>query len=181
MTKSILVLIALSVAAPLSAQIVVRSGGEVSRGHDRIPPGQLPPRGLCRVWIDGVPPGQQPGVTDCATAERNRVANSRVIYGDAQSFPGRGKGKFRTSSDVSSSCNVWDAVVANGRVVNVCRDPNVRRDKTGRIIRGDRDDDDERIFREQNRDDDDRFEAKNKSSVKFKANKGKHKGKNKGD
>jgi hypothetical protein len=180
MKRSLFALLALGVAAaPLSAQIVVRSGGEVARRHDRIPPGHLPPRGLCRVWIDGLPPGQQPGVTDCATAERNRVTNSRVIYGDVQSFPGKGKGKFKTRSDVSSSCNVWDAVVANGRVVNVCRDPNVRRDKTGRIIRSDRDDD--RIFREQNRDDDDRLEMKNKSSVKMKANKGKSKGKSKGD
>ena len=76
---------------------------------------------------------------------------------------------------------MWDAIVTNGRVVNVCRDPNVRRDRNGRILRGDDDEDDNRVFRAQNRDDDDRFEAKNKSSMKVKANKGKHKGKNKDD
>ena len=50
-----------------------------------------------RVWIDGVPPGHQPPVTDCATArlESARIANSRVIYGDDSSFPGKGKGKFK--------------------------------------------------------------------------------------
>ena len=75
---------------------VARSSERTSqRGRSKIPPGHLPPRGMCRVWIDGVPPGQQPSVTDCATAERNRVANSRVIYGDDQAFPGRGKGKFK--------------------------------------------------------------------------------------
>src|SRR5919204_1319926 len=178
MKNSFFALLALGlVAAPLSAQIVVRSGGDVARRHDRIPPGQLPPRGMCRVWIDGVPPGQQPGVTDCATAERTRVANSRVIYGDVQSFPGKGKGKFKRTSDVSRTCTMWDAVVVNGRVVNVCRDPNVRRDKSGRIIRGgDRDeDDDQRILRDQNRDDDDKFEVRDKSSLKVKAHKGKSK------
>jgi hypothetical protein len=182
MKRAFFALVALGIiAAPLSAQIVVRSGGEVSRTHDRIPPGQLPPRGMCRVWIDGVPPGQQPGVTDCVTAERNRVANSRVIYGDVQSFPGKGRGKFRTTSSrtVSRNCTMWDGVIVNGRVVNVCRDSDVRRDKTGRVIRRDRDDDDDdnRVFREHNRDDDDKFEGKNKSSMKVKANKGKHKGK----
>ena len=46
-----------------------------------IPPGQMPPAGLCRVWIDGVPPGRQPRPTDCATARAHAPANSRVIYG----------------------------------------------------------------------------------------------------
>jgi hypothetical protein len=37
---------------------------------------------MCRIWLDGVPPGQQPAPTDCATAVRNRPANGRVIFGD---------------------------------------------------------------------------------------------------
>jgi hypothetical protein len=62
-----------------------------------IPRGQLPPAGLCRVWIQGVPPGRQPAVTDCATAEAQaaQTANARVIYGDQQSFPGKGKGSVQ--------------------------------------------------------------------------------------
>jgi hypothetical protein len=55
------------------------------RGSSRIPPGHLPPRGYCRIWVDGRSPGQQPSVTDCRTAERNRHrygSNARVIYGD---------------------------------------------------------------------------------------------------
>jgi hypothetical protein len=64
-----------------------------ARGSSKVPPGHRPPEGMCRVWIEGVPPGQQPAVTDCVTAERNRTANSRVIYGDDESFPGKGKGK----------------------------------------------------------------------------------------
>jgi hypothetical protein len=72
-------------------------------GRDRVPPGHLPPPGMCRVWIEGVPPGHQPPVTDCATAQAQRTANSRIIYGDETPFPGRGKNRS----------------TSNGRVVNV--------------------------------------------------------------
>ena len=82
-----------------------RGSGDVSRddsrttarGSSQVPRGHLPPRGMCRVWIDGVPPGQQPPVTTCAQAERDRFrySNARVIYGDRDSFPGKGKGKFK--------------------------------------------------------------------------------------
>lgn len=62
-------------AAPLSAQ------GRGQKAND-IPPGMRPPAGMCRIWLDGVPPGQQPAPTDCATAVRNRPSNGRVIFGD---------------------------------------------------------------------------------------------------
>jgi hypothetical protein len=48
-----------------------------------VPPGQMPPPGMCRIWIDGVPPGHQPAPTDCATAERTRPSNARVLYGSS--------------------------------------------------------------------------------------------------
>lgn len=144
-----------------------------SSRSSRIPPGHLPPKGLCRVWIDGVPPGLQPAVTDCATAERNRVANSRVIYGDRQTF--RGKGKFKKSQrnrDAARQCSIWDGVVVDGRVVNVCRDSSVRNDRKnrsdGEFERGDKDDRD-----------DDRWNRSDKSSKKFEkqAHKASRKGK----
>jgi hypothetical protein len=63
-------------------------------GH--IPPGQLPPAGMCRVWIDGVPPGQQPAPTDCQTAVATKPANARVIFGgDGSAFPGKANGKLK--------------------------------------------------------------------------------------
>lgn len=65
----------LLVAAPVAGQ----SRGV---GPRAVPPGHLPPPGLCRIWIDGVPPGRQPRATDCRIAERNRPRNARVIYGD---------------------------------------------------------------------------------------------------
>jgi hypothetical protein len=63
--------------------------------HDsHVPKGHLPPAGMCRVWVDGVPPGHQPPVTSCAQAERDRFrySNARVIHGDRERFPGKGKG-----------------------------------------------------------------------------------------
>ena len=45
---------------------------------------------MCRIWIEGVPPNQQPAPTDCVTAVRNRPVNGHVIFGDS---PKRGKEK----------------------------------------------------------------------------------------
>lgn len=62
------------------------------RGYEkRIPPGHLPPPGLCRVWYEGVPPGRQPRPTSCAEAERvaARDRDARVIYGDRDGRDGR--------------------------------------------------------------------------------------------
>lgn len=52
---------------------------------DSIPKEYLPPAGMCRVWVDGVPANQQPAPTDCATAVRNKPANGRVVYGEDKS------------------------------------------------------------------------------------------------
>ncbi len=50
--------------------------------YDRVPPGHMPPAGMCRVWYDGVPPGHQPAPTRCDIAESDAYYNGgRVIYG----------------------------------------------------------------------------------------------------
>jgi hypothetical protein len=49
---------------------------------DSVPREYRPPAGMCRVWIDGVPPAQQPAPTDCPSAVKNKPANGRVIYGE---------------------------------------------------------------------------------------------------
>ncbi|MBL0938281.1 MAG: hypothetical protein IBJ03_05275 [Gemmatimonadaceae bacterium] len=56
-----------------------------TQAKDSIPKEYLPPAGMCRVWVDGVPANQQPAPTDCASAVRNKPANGRVIYGDDKS------------------------------------------------------------------------------------------------
>lgn len=57
--------------APLKSRAPVR--GEV-------PASYLPPSGMCRIWIDNVPPAQQPAPTDCASAIKHRPSNGRVIF-----------------------------------------------------------------------------------------------------
>jgi len=47
-----------------------------------VPKPYLPPAGMCRIWLDEVPPAQQPAPTDCATAIKNRPTKGRVIFGD---------------------------------------------------------------------------------------------------
>jgi hypothetical protein len=49
---------------------------------DSIPREYMPPAGMCRVWIDDVPPAQQPAPTDCPTAIQKKPANGRVVYGE---------------------------------------------------------------------------------------------------
>jgi hypothetical protein len=52
------------------------------KGGDDVPKAYRPPPGMCRIWLDKVPPKQQPAPTDCPTAVRNRPPNGRVIFGD---------------------------------------------------------------------------------------------------
>lgn len=92
-----------------------------------VPRGHLPPRGMCRVWIEGVPPGHQPRPTDCRRAESERYrygANARVIYGDQTPHPGQG----RASRDARRSSSVETVIGA----------------RRGEWERRDRDDDDDR-------------------------------------
>ena len=73
--------------------------------NDKVPAGHRPPPGMCRIWLEGVPPGQQPAPTDCATAVRNRPANGRVIFGDDYDAKGnkqnneRGEARERDDRD----------------------------------------------------------------------------------
>jgi hypothetical protein len=63
-----------------------------------VPPGFFPPAGMCRIWINGVPAGQQPAPTDCASAVRNRPANGKVLFGDDPPKPKKGKNDKSKSS-----------------------------------------------------------------------------------
>jgi hypothetical protein len=82
MTRAALALILISLSAgPALAQ---GNGKNKNKAVKAVPPGQMPPAGLCRVWYEGVPPGRQPGVTSCSEAERvaAQTRNARVVYGN---------------------------------------------------------------------------------------------------
>ena len=117
-------------ASPLSAQW----GDIFGRSSDR-----NVPRGMCRVWIDGVPAHQQPRATDCRTAERERPyyeqryrRRARVIYGE------RTNGRYDTRGGVvygdrDGNCRYVERVIA-GRVMRqrVC-DGNGVYDRNDRV------------------------------------------------
>jgi hypothetical protein len=61
------------------------------KGGEDVPKAYRPPPGMCRIWLDRVPPRQQPAPTDCPTAVRNRPPNGRVLFGDDYKEAGEGK------------------------------------------------------------------------------------------
>ena len=138
----IAVLAALAVATPAMAQ--------QGRGRSaKVPPGHMPPAGMCRVWIDGVPPGRQPAATDCATAAAQVPINGRIIYGDRTDRSGRriydSNGEIVRRGDQRCA----QRVDIFGRVQTVC--PDGTRD--GRVLS-----DDQRAL--------DKAKAKGKGKVK---------------
>ncbi len=73
-----------------------RAQAEQSRREPNVPKGYAPPAGMCRIWITGVPAGQQPAPTDCRSAVRNRPANGRVLFGADPSKGSREKANKRS-------------------------------------------------------------------------------------
>ena len=75
------------------AAAVLHAQGQPPRPkkQDSIPKEYLPPAGMCRIWVDGVPAAQQPAPTDCASAVRNKPSNGRVVYGEDKKKKGNSK------------------------------------------------------------------------------------------
>ena len=70
-------------AIAFSTGIAATAGAQQPRQQaDSVPKAYRPPPGMCRIWLDKVPPKQQPAPTDCPTAVKNRPSNGRVIFGD---------------------------------------------------------------------------------------------------
>jgi len=78
LTASLAFLIAVALAPAHSAA----AQGRDNKKAPKIPAESRPPAGMCRIWLDDVPAGQQPAPTDCATAVKNKPQNGRVIFGD---------------------------------------------------------------------------------------------------
>src|SRR6266581_3067416 len=103
--------------AATAAPLVAQGNG---RNVDGVPTGQRPPAGMCRVWVDGVPPGRQSAATDCATARARAATNGgRVIYGS-----NRGRGSNRDDCTYTqSTSSVGDIIFGrSGTNTTNCRD-----------------------------------------------------------
>ena len=72
-----------------------------SSSSSSVPESHRPPPGMCRIWIDGVPPTHQPAPTDCATAIRKRPMNARVVFGSEA--PASGARNFAPAPRVQSN------------------------------------------------------------------------------
>jgi len=81
MTRRLFVLVFAAMAAG-GASLQAQARPQPQDPKATVPATHLPPPGMCRIWLDKVPPKQQPAPTDCATAVRNRPSNGRVIFGD---------------------------------------------------------------------------------------------------
>jgi hypothetical protein len=118
-------------AAALVA-VTAATAGAQGRGRNTngVPPGQRPPDGMCRVWVNGVAPGRQSAATDCATAQAQAsvTANSRVIYGGHPGHKGANRnddGLLTRRRQVSDGMWVLDRyrTDANGNVTIVSTTP----------------------------------------------------------
>lgn len=48
-----------------------------------VPPGHYPPKGMCRVWYEGRPPGKQPAPVKCSSLRGKVPSDAFVLYNDA--------------------------------------------------------------------------------------------------
>jgi hypothetical protein len=82
---------------PVVPNQVPANGGTAAarQTNDSVPSEYLPPAGMCRVWISGVPAAQQPAPTDCPSAALKKPANGRIVYGqDPKTKGGRSLDKL---------------------------------------------------------------------------------------
>jgi len=68
---------AFAIAAVLPAAVLAQGTSKTLQ----VPAGYMPPPGMCRVWVDGVPASKQPAITDCQKALRNMPTNAQVVFG----------------------------------------------------------------------------------------------------
>jgi hypothetical protein len=66
----------------VAAVVGLASVADAQAQKPDIPKDMVPPPGMCRVWIRGVPAKQQAAPTDCKTATKSKPPNADVIYGD---------------------------------------------------------------------------------------------------
>lgn len=82
--KRLLVVLSSGLIVATAAPVMAQGGAQKdsAKKGNAIPADSRPPKGMCRIWIEGVPAAQQPAATDCPTAIKNRPSNGKVIFGD---------------------------------------------------------------------------------------------------
>jgi hypothetical protein len=56
------------------------AAGAQQQAKPSIPAEMMPPKGMCRIWIQGIQPSQQPAPTTCDVAIKNKPANAQVVF-----------------------------------------------------------------------------------------------------
>jgi hypothetical protein len=102
------VLFGIVAAAAPARMWAQQASKDTNKKNASIPADARPPKGMCRIWIDGVPAAQQPAATDCPTALKNRPANARVIFGD--DFGDSSKGKDADKNKVPPNAKGFSGV-----------------------------------------------------------------------
>lgn len=82
MTRSLYALVLLTAVAASAPRLEAQVRPQPQDTKPAVPQTHLPPPGMCRIWLNNVPPAQQPAPTDCASAVRNQPRNARVIFSD---------------------------------------------------------------------------------------------------
>jgi len=72
-----------------AAAATAKAQQEQKSAVPEIPADQRPPKGMCRIWLLGVPAAQQSAPTDCTAAVKNCPPNGRVIFGDTEEAKGK--------------------------------------------------------------------------------------------
>ena len=82
--RQLLLVLSCGLIVATAAPVMAQGGAQKDSGKkgNSIPADARPPKGMCRIWIEGVPAAQQPAATDCPTAIKNRPSNGKVIFGD---------------------------------------------------------------------------------------------------
>jgi hypothetical protein len=112
--KWALLIATIAAAAPAGIRAQQAPQKDSSKRNAPIPADARPPKGMCRIWIDGVPAAQQPAATDCPTALKNRPANARVIFGDDYADSSKSKGgETKTPPNAKGFSGVKPPVIIN--------------------------------------------------------------------
>ena len=71
-------------AGLLGAALLAPASSAIAKDdhHFHVPPGHMPPPGMCRIWFPGRPPGHQPAPGSCRVLSRQVPAGAYLLAND---------------------------------------------------------------------------------------------------